>query len=91
MGLLLKIALALFIASVGSALIIDSLTFSLAANEPKTGRAKGCYTWLEDAIGVKEPSDGLRETQMWAGVALVLGLPATLVGRTILRTQPRRR
>jgi hypothetical protein len=85
-----KVAVAIFLASIGLWLIMDSLTFGLAPFDQGTGRAKGCYTWLEDALRTKEPSDGLRQTQLLAGGMLAFSMPAVWVGRAI-RRRPQRR
>ena len=86
----MKVAVGLFLASVGLWLLSDGLTFGLAPFDPTTGRAKRCYTWLDDAVWTRQPSDGLRQTQVVAGGTLAFGLPVVLAGRAMRRTLKRR-
>jgi hypothetical protein len=47
----------------GLCLVNDSLTLGLAPDDPTTDRARGCYTWVEDVLGSKQPSDTVRLAQ----------------------------
>ena len=85
-----RFVLAAFLTGVGLWLFMDSLTFGLSPADPETGRARGCYTWLEDVLGGKEPSDRLRQTQMWAGGMMTIGIPGILGWSAIRRRRLRR-
>jgi hypothetical protein len=78
-------------AAAGLLLVADSLTFSLRPADPATGRARGCYTWLDDALAVREPSDRLRHAQLMTGGLLALGGPGLLGWRAMAhrRSPPR--
>jgi hypothetical protein len=59
----------------------DSLTFALRPDNQRTGQAGGCYTFLDDALGRKSPSDAVRWTQLAVAITVVLGMPVGFITR----------
>jgi hypothetical protein len=55
-------------------LLMDATTFALYAEDPTSGRAKGCYTTLEYALGVKAPS-AIRQAEASSGLVGLLVAP----------------
>ena len=51
---------------------------ALAPADPLSGRARGCYTAVERAFGLKEPSSWIRGTEFGLGAAFFLGIPIFL-------------
>jgi len=56
-------------------LAMDSSRFALHRADPSSGRARGCYTAIEDAFQLKQPSTWIRPTEQLAAATLVLGIP----------------
>ncbi len=60
------------------ALLGDSLTFALKPYDQVTGRARGCYTAVELALGLKGPP-WIRPAEHGLGAILFLGVPLAAV------------
>ncbi|HXO22459.1 MAG TPA: hypothetical protein VOA87_21260 [Thermoanaerobaculia bacterium] len=65
----LRVAGAVLTLAIGGWLLRDSLTFALAAADPGSGRVRGCYTTVENWLGVKEPS-AVRRLELFAGAGV---------------------
>ncbi len=59
-------------------LIFDGFSYGLAPEDPDTGRERGCYTAIEDWIGVKTPTP-IRTLEQLLGGGCFLGVPMVLV------------
>ncbi|HEX4961498.1 MAG TPA: hypothetical protein VF173_11710 [Thermoanaerobaculia bacterium] len=59
-------------------LVWDGFTFRLLAEDPSTGRERGCYTAIELWLGVKEPT-WIRGAEEIVGAVLFLGIPPLLI------------
>jgi hypothetical protein len=80
----LRVGAALAVTCAGFWLAADSLTFSLAPTDRVAGRARGCYTFTENMLGSKEPSDGVRIGQGVVGLLMGFGTaPAFLFWRQV--------
>ena len=60
-------------------LLNDGFSFALMDDDPVTGRARGCYTAVEQWLGVPVPTP-IRTLEQFLGVILFLGVPLVLVG-----------
>jgi len=60
----------------GAWLFLDSFTFGLLAEDPDTGRARGCYTDVELALGLKKPSL-IRQVEQLLSAVLLFGVPGS--------------
>lgn len=85
----MKIATILLGSIIGLWLLNDAMTFALLADDPLTGRAKGCYTTIELLLGVKQPS-AIRGAQFLIGVALAFGVPLASGARAMIRRRQKR-
>jgi hypothetical protein len=56
-------------------LVADAFSYSLSPEDPETGRMRGCYTALEEWLGVQQPLAWLRPAEQILGTALFLGIP----------------
>jgi hypothetical protein len=70
-----QVALALV---AGYLLLADSCMWALRPADPETGRPSACYTFLELALGLKEPSL-LRYVEFLAACVMLLGTPVLWV------------
>ena len=70
-----QVALALV---AGYLLLVDSCIWALRPADPEIGRPSACYTLLELALGLKEPSL-LRYVEFLAAWVLLLGMPVLWV------------
>jgi|SRR5258705_11425192 hypothetical protein len=85
----MKIASIVLLSIIGLWLLNDAMTFALYAADPLSGRARGCYTTIENLLGVKQPS-AIRGVQSVTGIALAFGVPlASGVWATVRRWQRR--
>ena len=65
-------------------LLGDGFSYALYDDDPATGRQRGCYTTIEQVLGVKEPTV-IRPIEQLLGVALFLGVPIVIaVGGVLL-------
>ena len=53
-------------------LVNDAMVFALSPADPISGRIRGCYTFIESIVGVFEPNDTLRSSQLYVGSLGVL-------------------
>jgi hypothetical protein len=60
-------------------LIKDGFSYGLMPGDPVTGRAEGCYTAIEDWLGVMEPTP-IRAVEQLLGAILFFGVPLVLLG-----------
>ena len=58
----------------GAWLLQDSFSFGLYPEDPVTGRERGCYTDVELALGLKQPSL-VRELEQFLSVMFLFGIP----------------
>lgn len=72
----------------GAFLLVDSIVFRLAADDPASGRERGCYTEIETWMGLLHPSDGVRLTEFILAIALLVIAPSVICWR---RNRQRRR
>ncbi len=86
-----KVLVAVLLWFAGVWLSGDSSTFALHHADPSTGRARGCYTAIEDALQLKQPSSWIRPAEQFAAAGLVLGLPLVVLSRAAKGAYLRRR
>lgn len=67
-------------------LLADSCTYALQPAEPEIGRRSACFTMVELALGLKEPSI-VRYIQFLAAWAVLLGLPILSIRSKLKRRQ----
>lgn len=72
-------------------LVVDAAIFALSAEDPVSGRARGCYTAIETLLGFKEPVDAVRAAQFILGASLALGIPLAGTIRGFLWWRRKRR
>lgn len=72
-------------------LAMDSSTFALHPADSFLGRARGCYTAIEDAFQLQKPSAWIRSTEQCAAATLVLGIPLVALSRVAKALCRRRR
>jgi hypothetical protein len=62
------------------AFFFDANLFGYRPRDPVTGRHAGCYTMIEDLLGVQRPTGWIRDAEMWASLILfVLGVVAAVL------------
>jgi hypothetical protein len=88
-GAVMKIATIALLSIIGFWLLNDAMTFALYAADPLSGRAYGCYTTIENLLGVKQPS-AVRRAQSLMGVALAFGVPLAAGVQAAIRRRHRR-
>jgi hypothetical protein len=84
-----KIATIALLSIIGFWLLNDAMTFTLYAADPRSGRGYGCYTTIENLLGVKQPS-AIRGGQSLIGVALAFGVPLATGVQAAIRRRHRR-
>ncbi|HEX4498595.1 MAG TPA: hypothetical protein VIE43_23155 [Thermoanaerobaculia bacterium] len=60
-------------------LLADSFSYGLMPEDPIKGRDEGCYTAIEQWLGVPTPTP-IRTLEQFLGAILFLGVPLVLVG-----------
>ncbi len=50
----------------------DASILALAPHDPETGRARGCYTAIEEWLGLLEPSSWIRPAELIVGILAML-------------------
>jgi hypothetical protein len=71
-------------------LVADAFSYGLSPEDPATGRARGCYTAIEEWLGLSEPS-WIRTLEQILGAVLFLGVPLVILTWAILTQLKRRR
>jgi len=77
MRLTLQTTIVLVVGVVALWLLNDAMTFMLYAPSPE--RQMGCYTAVELWLGVTEPHDSIRQTELFSGLSLLAAIVAAAV------------
>ena len=82
---MMRAALAVLGIMAGILLVLDASLYSYRAMDPALGLNGGCFTLVEQGLGLKKPS-GVRDAERIVGIVLVL---ASLVGVVVLGSRRR--
>ena len=70
-----RISVSILTLVIGAFLFVDATTWSLSPADPARGRARGCYTAIEEVLGVSSPT-WIRDAELLTSVLLLIAVPA---------------